>query len=151
MQRPTRTWYRIGVAIFVAVVVASGSPYESLQADSDRAEFYGGSQRADRYDLVDASQQRRLREGTRLDDVIGIFRQNGDGAIFVSKDGMEFGGLSNLNLERIVRTLKGTDDPESVQWSVSGEVTEFMGRNFLLISRAVYKSAQPPALETIAP
>jgi hypothetical protein len=36
------------------------------------------------------------------------------------------------------------EEPESITWSVSGVVTEFGGRNHLLISRAVYKAAAPP-------
>jgi len=87
---------------------------------------------------------KRLREGTIITDVVGYFRQDGDGATFVTDDGQEFGGLSNLNLERVVRTLKGTDESKRLRWSVSGVVTEFMSRNFLLISRAVYKSATLP-------
>jgi len=87
---------------------------------------------------------RRLREGTLLTNQGGYFRQDGDGAIFVTEEKLEFVALNNLNLERVVRTLKGSDEAESIRWSVNGVVTEFNGRNFLLISRAVYKSASPP-------
>lgn len=88
--------------------------------------------------------KRRLREGTVLTDQGGRFRQDGDGAIFISEKQLEFIALQNLNLERVTRTLKGSDVSESIRWSVSGMVTEFNGRNFLLITRAVYKSASPP-------
>ena len=87
---------------------------------------------------------RRLREGTVINDQTGYFRENGDGASFVSDKGQEFGALQNLNLERVVRLLKNADEPSSIRWSVTGTVTEFSGRNYLLISRAVYKSATPP-------
>lgn len=94
--------------------------------------------------------KRRLREGTQLTDHGGHFRQDGDGAIFVAEDDLEIVALPNLNLERVVRTLKGSDEAETIRWSVTGVVTEFNGRNFLLISRAVYKSASaPPAPEQI--
>jgi hypothetical protein len=93
---------------------------------------------------AEANAKRRLREGTVLTDEGGRFRQDGDGAIFVSEKQLEFVALENLNLERVARTLKGSDESESIRWSVSGAVTEFNGRNFLLISRAVYKSASPP-------
>ena len=66
--------------------------------------------------------------------------------MFVSDDKVEMGALPNLNLERIVRTLKNSDDAQSIRWSVSGIVTEFNGRNHLLISRAVYKSSAPPPI-----
>jgi len=86
----------------------------------------------------------RIREGTTVRDQTGFFRQDGDGATFVTDEGMEFGGLPNLNLERVVRTLKTADDSKSIRWSVSGLITEFSSRNFLLISRAIYKSTPPP-------
>ncbi len=91
----------------------------------------------------------RLREGTVILDQSGFFREDGDGATFVADSttagpGLEFGALPNLNLERVVRLLKSAEEASSVRWSVTGKVTEFAGRNFLLISRAVYKSASPP-------
>ena len=87
---------------------------------------------------------RRLREGTVISDQSGFFREDGDGATFVADSDLEFGALPNLNLERVVRLLKSAEEPNSIRWSVTGKVTEFSGRNFLLISRAVYKSATPP-------
>lgn len=93
---------------------------------------------------LDESGKRRLREGTVLTDQGGRFRQDGDGAVFISENQYEFVTLANLNLERVIRTLKGSDESESIRWSVSGQVTEFNGRNYLLITRAVYKSASPP-------
>lgn len=93
----------------------------------------------------------RLREGTRLTDRMGHFRQNGDALTFVDEDGRELGGLPNLSLERIIRMLKAVEEPESVKWSVSGTVTEFSGRNFLLVSRAVYKAALLPPTPDAVP
>ena len=87
----------------------------------------------------------RLREGTEITGQTGYFRQDGDGAIFVTDNEYELGGLPNLNLERIVRTLKTADETQSIRWRVSGTITEFSGRNYLFITRAVYKSAAPPA------
>jgi len=87
---------------------------------------------------------RRLREGTLISNQDGFFREDGDGATFMADTGMEFGALPNLNLERVVRLLKSADDPDSIRWSVNGKVTEFAGRNYLLVSRAVYKSVSPP-------
>ncbi len=90
------------------------------------------------------SETRRLREGTIVSDQSGFFREDGDGASFVADTGLEFGALPNLNLERVLRLLKSSEEPSSIRWSVNGKVTEFSGRNYLLISRAVYKSATPP-------
>jgi hypothetical protein len=87
---------------------------------------------------------RRLREGTEITGQTGYFRQDGDGAIFVTDNDYELGGLPNLNLERIVRTLKTADETQTIRWRVDGTITEFSGRNYLFITRAVYKSAAPP-------
>ncbi len=92
----------------------------------------------------DERAKRRLREGTQLTDRGGHFRQDGDGAIFIAEDELEIIALPNLNLERVIRTLKGSDVAETIRWSITGRVTEFNGRNYLLITRAVYKSASPP-------
>lgn len=86
----------------------------------------------------------RLREGTQLRDVNGRFRQSGESLTFIDENDREISGLPNLNMERILRMLKTVEEPESIAWSVSGTVTEFAGENYLLISRAVYKSAAPP-------
>jgi len=90
--------------------------------------------------------KQRLREGTKITNRLGRFRQAGDRATFVTENNIELGGLPNLNLERVVRMLKSVDEPDSIWWSVSGLVTEFSGRNYLLIERAVYKSATPPPI-----
>jgi hypothetical protein len=88
--------------------------------------------------------KRRLREGTHLKNVTGRFRQAGDSLIFVDDENRELGGLPNLNLERIARMLQSVEEPESVSWSISGTVTEYSGKNHLLITRAVFRSAAPP-------
>lgn len=90
------------------------------------------------------NEHKRIREGTEVVGRSGYFRQDGDGATFVTDDGFELGGLPNLNLERIVRTLKTADDSSTIRWRVSGSVTEFSGRNYLFVTRAVYKAKTPP-------
>lgn len=94
----------------------------------------------------------RLREGTRIENRLGRFEQKSQSATFRTEDGLEFGSLPNLNLQRILETLKTADRPETMWWSVSGTVTEFAGKNHLLISRAVYKATHdPPANRPPAP
>ena len=90
------------------------------------------------------NEKKRIREGTMIDNTVGYFQQDGDGATFVTEDGFELGGLPNLNLERVVRTLKTSDESKTIRWRVTGTVTEFSGRNYLFITRAVYKSTTPP-------
>lgn len=110
-----------------------GQPAESLPPT-------GRARAADR-NSRDGSAKARYREGTAIVDLVASIAIEGDSTTIVGKDGVEFGGLPNLNLERIVRTLKTVSEPDSVQWSISGVVTEYSGRNYLLISRAVYKAS----------
>jgi len=84
----------------------------------------------------------RLREGTRISDVSGSFQFSGDRASFhpdgKGDKGESFRVLENLALERIISELgraRGT-----LQWTVSGTVTEFKNANFLLVTKAVVQS-----------
>jgi len=103
-----------------------------------------GSKRASGSRQGDEVVVHRLREGTTITNQLGRFRQSGGRATFVTEKGLELGGLPNLNLERVVRMLKSVEEADSIWWSVSGSITEFSGRNYILIKRAVYKSATPP-------
>lgn len=83
----------------------------------------------------------RLREGTRLVDVVGTFQVVADQATFNSVDGKyHLVGLENLTLERIVKRTR--DEPQPLAWSVDGTVTEYLGSNYLLVTRAVLRSQQ---------
>jgi len=84
----------------------------------------------------------RLREGTRISDVSGSFQFSGDRASFhpdgKGDKGESFRVLENLALERIISELgraRGT-----LQWTVSGTVTEFKNTNYLLVTKAVVQS-----------
>lgn len=137
--------FRISGIALCAVVMFSAAQFSTTGAapeDSESAAPEG--RQGTQLDFKDDNTAKRLREGTQITDVIGYFRQDGDGATFVADSGREFIGLQNLNLERVVRTLKSTDETKRLRWSVSGLVTEFMNRNFILISRSVYKSTVLP-------
>jgi hypothetical protein len=98
--------------------------------------------------VVAASGEKPLekqREGTTLTNVTGYFRLTGDRAMFYAETGARYGGLENLNLERVASAIN--DNPEQLQWSVSGTVTEYRGTNYLLVSRATLK-AKPAASTT---
>lgn len=145
---PAQVYRCGGVALCVLALIGAAQFSTTIAAPDG---FGSPSSTRPLLDSEDSDANRRLREGTLIVDVVGYFRQDGDGATFVTDEGQEFGGLSNLNLERIARTLKGADESKRLMWSVSGTVTEFMNRNFLLISRAVYKSAaQPPAPDQLS-
>jgi hypothetical protein len=79
----------------------------------------------------------RVREGIELSDRLGTFELSGDRARFIAADdATSLTGLENLNLERVIHAIR--DNPLPGQnWKVSGVVTEFEGRNYLLITRAL--------------
>ena len=83
----------------------------------------------------------RLREGTRLNDVPGSFQFSGDRVTFHPDGGKgeSYKLLENLAMERISSELgrsRGTPN-----WIVSGMVTEYRNANYLLVTKAVVKSA----------
>jgi hypothetical protein len=90
----------------------------------------------------------RLREGTHIADRLGTFTLTAKQPVFHTSDGkLQLGGLPNLNLERVVRTLQ--DRQAGLIWSVSGIVTEYHGGNYVLITRAMLKSTQSTRLSPL--
>jgi hypothetical protein len=77
------------------------------------------------------------REGTELRDEPGHFVLAGTRINFLSTSGEQLIALENLNLERIGRIMTST--PDSVEWLVSGTITEFQGSNYLSVKRATRK------------
>jgi hypothetical protein len=81
----------------------------------------------------------RVREGTEIIDQLGHFQSTDGRVIFSTADGKRrFIALENLNLERIARSI--ADSPQTLQWGVTGTITEYRGANFLLVHRAILKS-----------
>ena len=80
-----------------------------------------------------------LREGDQWNDELGQFHADGARVAFRPvRGGRPVVVLENLNLQRVLQVTheaRGT-----VFWSISGTITEFQGRNYLLISRATRKS-----------
>ena len=87
----------------------------------------------------DQDGQYLLRQGTELVDQVGEFRLAGDRVVFFMEGGKRrLISLENLALERIAQVL--IDNPERLQWRVTGTITEYQGNNFLFITRAILKS-----------
>ncbi len=87
--------------------------------------------------------QPRVREGTEFVDQPGSFQIVGERLVFLAeKNSQRFIALENLNLERIARTVAG--HPYPLQWRVSGKITEFRGKNFILVERAIGRASPPP-------
>ena len=88
---------------------------------------------------ISTKPRERVREGTVLNDVPGVFKLTGDRATFYPTDGSaRYGGLENQSLERVANVI--SEDPTALEWLVSGNVTEYKGNNYLLVSRAILKS-----------
>jgi len=79
----------------------------------------------------------RIREGTRLIDVVGAFQSVGGDSVTFSPGGNKdsFRVLENLSLERVSRALD--ENRGARQWVVSGTITEYRGTNYLLLTKAV--------------
>ncbi len=84
---------------------------------------------------------KRLRQGTVLRKVKGEFRLTGERVAFYPQDleVKEMTVLENLALERLTELVA---ENRRRLWLVDGVVTEFRGRNYLLVSRAVL-TAEP--------
>jgi hypothetical protein len=84
----------------------------------------------------------RLREGMRLNDAPGYFEAAADVPVFIDEEGRRLIGLENLNLQRIVQSVRSAEDPKSLKWKVTGTITEYEGRNYILVERAVYSPSR---------
>ena len=80
----------------------------------------------------------RLREGSTLQNVAGTFEVSDGQIVFCAGEAeARLEVLENLALERIAAML---DNAAGRAWQVSGTVTEYRGRNYLLIDRAVVRT-----------
>ena len=80
------------------------------------------------------------REGTQLRDERGHFELTGGRLAFIAADRKtRFVGLENLNLQRIAQIVGGSS--ETLDWTVTGLITEYQGTNYLLITRATRATA----------
>lgn len=85
----------------------------------------------------------RWREGTRLVNIRGRFRVAGERVQFTSEDeALRFACLENLAAERVGRIV--SESPENPFWIVNGNVTEFRGENYLLLTQAVIQARLEP-------
>lgn len=76
----------------------------------------------------------KQREGTRVNGLVGSLTHAARRWTFTSEAGdITYRILENQSLERIVKAIQ--EDPEDIHWKVSGQLTEFLDENFLLIER----------------
>jgi len=141
-QRILALLNRFVLAGGVFIACGAAAPAQERHADPVGGTIdHGDGVAPESTDSKPNQQQRRIREGTRIEKT-GYFKATGDGVTFYSADEkLRFRGLENLMLERVARTLQGAG--EQLQWDITGTVTEFRGSNYLLITHAVLKTKLP--------
>jgi hypothetical protein len=76
------------------------------------------------------------REGTRMDQqAMTVYMENDLLSVQIGEENKSIQVLENLAAQRIYRANR--DDPEDKRWTITGFLTEFEGRNYLLIEHAV--------------
>jgi branched-subunit amino acid aminotransferase/4-amino-4-deoxychorismate lyase len=99
------------------------------------AAFSGSTAQEDKKTESDAATKVH-REGTRIEQQPISFRTESDRLwANLGNSAKPILVLENLAAQRIYRANR--EDPEDCKWTVSGQFTEFEGRNFFLIERAV--------------
>jgi hypothetical protein len=131
-SKPVISVFTVVAIISVAAQLPGQPPWRSGEARLGSSAFNAVP------DADEDTPKERVREGTELHKIEGVFKMVGDRIAFYSGEDKEpFRILENLALERIWRML---DQARGRTWIVSGTVTEYRGGNFLLVSRAVLKS-----------
>jgi len=90
--------------------------------------------------LTAGKSSERLREGTKLIDVVGTFQSVGNdsvtftpGPVGSNKESLRV--LENLALQRVSQVL---DENKGARlWTVTGEITEYKDANYLLLKKTV--------------
>ena len=85
-------------------------------------------------ELESSSSQRLRREGTKIEQQTVSCRSNGERLVVeLRSEKQQVLALENLMAQRILESV--TDDPNDRYWSVNGTLTEFQGKNFILLER----------------
>ena len=75
-----------------------------------------------------------MREGARLESRLMVVRSSGEILTLETEDDKQsFEALENLALERILQAVRA--DSNDKRWLITGQVTEYRGRNFILLER----------------
>ncbi len=131
-----------GLIVAMVAALAACQLVDRVGAQQQSASPSPGRSAAIDASLADPEPTHRLREGSVLTDHLGTFKVSGDRVVFLperQQDSLLV--LENLALERVWKML---DESRGRQWSVTGVITEYRGRNYFLIERVVLK-ARPAA------
>ena len=76
-----------------------------------------------------------IREGARMELREARVRIVGETLVFTVEGHAPIEGLENLALQRVYQAI--LDDPTHDRWLVTGQITEFRDRNYLLLDRGL--------------
>ena len=75
-----------------------------------------------------------IREGSRIESKMMLVRSGGENLVLENEeDKQTFEALENLALERVLQAVRA--DSSDKRWLVTGQVTEYRGRNFIFLER----------------
>lgn len=80
------------------------------------------------------TQAKLMREGTRIESLHTQCRNVGDRLVVeIAEDTRPLEALENLASQRILQAV--SDEASSNGWIVNGQITEFQGRNYILLDK----------------
>jgi hypothetical protein len=133
------------VALFLAIAAASWAAAQNRDLSGSAANVPSAAQPSPSATTTTsgaagAKASERLREGTKLIDIVGTFQSIGGESVTFTPAGTgsnkdSFRVLENLALQRVSQELEGNKGAR--QWTVSAEVTEYKGNNYLLLKKIV--------------
>lgn len=86
-------------------------------------------------------QTKLLREGNAISNETAHCRMSGERLVIeIGEEGRTLTALENLAAQRILEMV--IDDPTEQEWIVTGKITEFQERNFILVERASRSAAR---------
>ncbi len=119
----------IGICILAASAISNlppGSVRDAVGADST---LNGATEEVGTHGTL-------MREGTRVSERLATCRSSGERLLIsFDEDSPPLAALENLTAQRILKAVM--DDVGDDRWIVSGQVTEFQERNYLLLERVV--------------
>ena len=82
-----------------------------------------------------------MREGTKIVNQSATCRSSGDRLqVILAEDSTPVIALENLASQRILKAAM--DDAGDERWVINGQITEFQGRNFILLDRVTRQPKQ---------
>lgn len=116
------------------VTTSVGANLVSGQSDNEGRSATNAAQSAGQIASHERMPGQLIREGTMLESETGVCRSSGE-RISIQLPGEEkpLIAIENLASQRIAKAIY--DNPQDDLWVISGEVTEFQDRNYIILRR----------------